>query len=278
MPELPDVENYGRYLRRTALHKAIRAGEVGDTRILGDVSGREVSRVLRGRRLETTRRHGKHLFVALDRNGWLGLHFGMTGRLRYFKRLEDDPKHDRLRLDFDNGYHLAYEDQRMLGRVRLLDDPDAFIASRKLGPDALDPALDRKAFAERLCRHKGQVKAALMDQSVLAGIGNVYSDEILFQARVHPEAQVPNLRKGQLSSLSAATRRVLRVAIDKGAGTQDVEKRLPRGYLLPHRRDGARCPRCGGQVRALKIAGRTAYICPRCQPEPAARAVGPSRR
>ena len=265
MPELPDVENYGRYLRRTALHKSIRAGDVGDTRVLGGVSRKEVRRRLHGRRLEATRRHGKHLFVALDRNGWLGLHFGMTGRLKYFKRLKDDPKHDRLRLDFDNGYHLAYDDQRMLGRVRLLDDPDEFIASRKLGPDALDPSLDRKAFAERLCGRKGQVKSALMDQSLLAGIGNVYSDEILFHTGLHPKAQVPKLGKEQLSSLFEATRRVLRVAIDKGAGTQDVEKRLPRGYLLPHRRDGARCPRCGGQVRAVKVSGRTAYICPRCQ-------------
>ncbi|MCT7374166.1 Fpg/Nei family DNA glycosylase [Chelativorans salis] len=268
MPELPDVENYGRYLRRRALHKSISAANVGSTKVLSGVSGKEAASALRGRRLETTRRHGKHLFVALDRKGWLGLHFGMTGRLKYFKRLKDDPKHDRLRLDFNNGYHLAYDDQRMLGRIRLLKDPDVFIASHKLGPDALDPSLDRRAFAERLCRRKGQVKSALMDQSLLAGIGNIYSNEILFHARLHPKAQVQNLKREQLSSLFEATRRVLRVAIDNGAGTQDVEKRIPQDYLLPHRKDGARCPRCSGQVRSLKVSGRTAYICPHCQAEP----------
>lgn len=268
MPELPDVENYGRYLRSRALHKSIRAGDVGDTRILSGVSGNGILRALRGRRLESTRRHGKHLFVALDNKRWMALHFGMTGRLRYFKRLKDGPKHDRLRVDFDDGYHLAFDDQRMLGRIRLLRDPDAFITSHSLGPDALDPSLDRKAFVERLSHRKGQVKSVLMDQSLLAGIGNIYSDEILFHARLHPKTPVQNLTREQISPLFEAMRRVLRVAINKGAGTQDVENRLPRGYLLPHRKVGTHCPRCGGDVRAVKVSGRTAYLCPRCQPAP----------
>jgi formamidopyrimidine-DNA glycosylase len=266
MPELPDVENYARYLRRTALHKRIRGVEIGNPRIVSGSSGAQLARTLTGRRLEDTRRHGKHLLVALDSNGWLAMHFGMTGRLSYFENPEDDPKHDRLRLDFDDGHHLALVDQRMLGGAQLTDDADAFIAGHELGPDALDPTLDRQAFAERLTDRKGQVKAALMDQSLVVGIGNVYSDEILFQARLHPKTRVQDLSDEQVSALFQAMRRVLEVAIDSGAGAEDMTERLPEGYLLPHRRQGARCPRCGGEIQALKLSGRTAYLCPRCQP------------
>lgn len=268
MPELPDVENFGRYLRRTAMRKRICAVEVGSAKVLRGVSGKALKRVLRGHCLCDTRRHGKMLFVAFGDCGWLAIHFGMTGRLKYFKHLADDPKHDRLRLDFDNGYHLAYENQRLFGWVRLIDDPDAFIASEGLGPDALDPSLDEEGFAKRIRHRKGALKSALMDQKLLAGIGNVYSDEILFQARLHPRRQARELSDAQISKLFGTLRRVLSVAIDKGAGTGAVETRLPAGYLLPHRHPGAPCPRCGGEVTTLKSSGRTAYLCPRCQPPP----------
>jgi len=128
MPELPDVENYKRYLDETALHQKIEDVAVGSPKILRGLSGPRLREALRGRQMQRSRRYGKHLLVALDDGTWLTLHFGMTGRLAYFKGLADDPRHDRLRFDFANGYHLAYLDQRMLGEVGLAENADAISA------------------------------------------------------------------------------------------------------------------------------------------------------
>ncbi len=268
MPELPDVEGFKRYLDATSLHKRIEGVKVNTSKILSGTSGRKLTKALAGRSLEHSKRRGKHLFVALDDGRWLTWHFGMTGRLAYFKSLEDDPEHDRLRLDFENGYHLAFDDRRLFGRVGLVEDLDAFIASKKLGPDAMDDALDRKTFVKLLRGKRGGIKAALMDQSLIAGIGNVYADEILFQAHLHPESEVQSLDTGALQTLYGTMRRVLRVAIDRGAGSEELADKLPRGYLLPKREEGEKCPRCRGTVEKIQVAGRSTYYCPRCQKKP----------
>lgn len=268
MPELPDVEGFKRYLSETSLHKKIENVHVGSAKILRGISSRRLKQALRGRSMESTRRRGKHLFVALDDDRWLTLHFGMTGRLAYFKSLDDDPEHDRLRLDFENGYHLAFDDQRLFGRIGLIDDLEAFIASKKLGPDAMDSTLDEDAFVKLMDGKRGGIKAALMDQSLLAGIGNIYADEILFQAKLHPEARVHELGGRALRKLYGVMRRVLRVAIERGAGSEDLVNRLPTTYLLQHRKKGQSCPRCKGTIETIKTAGRTTYYCPRCQTKP----------
>jgi formamidopyrimidine-DNA glycosylase len=113
---------------------------------------------------------------------------------------------------------------------------------------------------------RGAIKAALMNQSRLAGIGNVFSDEILFQARLHPMTPVGKLDDKDIARLYRTMRRVLKVAIDKGAGAEDLPERLPKSFLLRQRQAGAKCPRCGGEIRTMKANGRTAYYCPRCQP------------
>lgn len=264
MPELPDVENFSRFLKRHGMHKRIDAVSVSAPRILKGVSAASLRRALKGRSLKSARRHGKHLLAALDDGHWLAFHFGMTGRFVHFRDGEEDPEHDRLRLDFAGGEHLAFVNQRLLGRVEWVADADRFIRDRKLGPDAL--ALDAAAFRDRLRSKRGAVKATLMDQSLLAGIGNVYSDEILYQARLHPKTPIADLDDRTIDRLHRVMRRVLRTAVDKGAGAEDVERRVPRTWLLPHRRAGERCPRCGGRIAALKLQSRHAYFCPGCQP------------
>jgi len=261
MPELPDVEVFRRYIDSTSLHQKIESVEVKSERILGGVSARELQSTLTGRTFESTRRHGKNLFVALDGGGWLLMHFGMTGDLKNFRDLDRDPPHDRFLISFDNGYHLAFEDQRMFGKVDLIEDPEYFIRKKKLGPDLLE--LDPASFRERLEGRKGSVKAALMNQQLVAGVGNIYSDEILFQARLHPETRIEQLDDATLEKLFEETRRVLKTAIDRGAYPQE----LPDNFLLSHRIEGERCPRSNGEIRKLKAAGRTAYYCPACQPK-----------
>lgn len=146
MPELPDVEVFKQYLDATSLHQEIEDVDVRNRKILEDTSVQELGKGLNGRRLESTYRHGKYLFAQLDDDNWLMLHFGMTGKLKYFKVMEKEPEHDRLLLEFSNGYHLAYDCQRMLGHVALIEDAAAFIEEKELGPDALDDDFDFAAF------------------------------------------------------------------------------------------------------------------------------------
>jgi formamidopyrimidine-DNA glycosylase len=267
MPELPDVELYKRYLDRHALRQTIADVAVNDARILHDLPAETFVARLRGNRLESSRRHGKHLLVRLERGGWLTLHFGMTGSLVHFRDGDDDPPYDRVRFDFAGGGHLAYVNRRMLGRVGLTEDADAFIQAEELGPDALDPALDLEALARALAGRRRDVKSVLMDQALIAGIGNIYADEILFQARLHPQTPASSLDERQRAALFEQIRAVLETAIERGAGAEQFLERLPEHYLLPHRDKGGKCPRCGAAIATLKSGGRTSYFCPRCQPD-----------
>jgi formamidopyrimidine-DNA glycosylase len=265
MPELPDVEIFKRRLDQHGLKRRMAKVTVSDNRILAGLPVARLREALEGRRFESTRRHGKHLLARLDQNGWVSFHFGMTGELLPFEAEEAEPRYTRVRLDFADGGHLAYVNRRMLGHVGLTDDAKAFIAREKLGPDALDPDLDAEAFAAALGSARRTLKAALMDQSAVAGIGNIYADEILFQAKLHPETKLGSLTDGDRKRLFEETRRVLQTAIDHGAGSELLPERLPAGFIIPQRRKGGRCPRCGTAIESFKAGGRTAYLCPNCQ-------------
>jgi formamidopyrimidine-DNA glycosylase len=188
----------------------------------------------------------------------------MTGALVPFEAMEDEPPYDRVRFDFTEG-HMAYTSVRMLGRVGLAEDAEGFITAERLGPDALDPRFDLAAFRATLAGRKRSVKSALMDQATMAGVGNIYSDEILFQARRHPGTPVRRLDASATEQLFGTVKEVLTTAIKRGAGSEQFLDRLPADYLLPQRRKGGRCPRCGSEVRTLKVSGRTGYYCPGCQ-------------
>lgn len=257
MPELPDVEVFKRYLDSTALHKKIEAVSVKDRDLLEGVAAQSVRDRLLGRELSSSRRHGKYLFAEVEGEGWLVLHFGMTGFLKYYKREEAAPEHVRLLLEFANGYQLAYDCQRKFGMVGWTEDVDGFVEEKGMGPDPLASDLDLRQFRDRLHGRRGAIKPTLMNQKVLAGIGNVYSDEILFQAGVHPERKIPSLGDDEVEEIYRALVRVVAAAIDAQADPE----RLPRGYLLPHREEGAECPRCGGTLRKKTVSGRSAYFC-----------------
>jgi formamidopyrimidine-DNA glycosylase len=260
MPELPDVETFKRYMDSTSLHQAIERVQVKSRKILGNVSARKLQADLRGHEFESSRRHGKYLLVHVDDKAWLTIHFGMTGRLKYFRDAQEEPAHARLIIRFDNGFHLAYDCQRQLGKVDLAKDAESFIQEKKLGPDALD--LNVNAFIERLGRARGSIKAALMNQKIIAGIGNIYSDEILFQAGVHPKTKVGDVGEDTLKRMFRAMKRVLKITIDRQADPE----RLPDSYLIPHRGRDKSCPHCSNDLERMKISGRTAYYCPKCQP------------
>ena len=260
MPELPDVERFKHYFDSTALHQQVDSVEVADTDVLEGVSGRRLAGKIEGRAFESTWRHGKFLFVDMGKPPQLVLHFGMTGFLDY-ARTDPPPEHARVVFRFGNGYRLAYVCQRKLGLVGLTDDPGDFLQQRDLGPDALGGELTKERFCDLLSGRRGAIKSALMNQSILAGVGNVYADEILFQARIDPGRKVDDLDRKTLGNLYRTMRRVLRTGVRNNAEIG----RLPRSYLLRHRDGRGQCPRCGSQLKQKRVSGRSTWFCARCQ-------------
>jgi len=257
MPELPDVEVFKRYLK--SFYQEIKKVEVRSHKILEGISVKKLKAGLEGHFLESTRRHGKYLFVRLDNSNWLVLHFGMTGYLKYFKDIEKCPPHTRLLISFHKGPHLAYMSQRQLGGVGLIEGVESFIKEKNLGPDVLD--LDFKTFKKLIEKRRGAVKSTLMNQKIIAGIGNIYSDEILFHSGIHPKFKVNQLNENKIKELFRKMKKVLQTAINCRA---DPEQ-FPDSYLLPHRYEGGERPHCGTELERIKVSGRTAYYCPKCQ-------------
>jgi formamidopyrimidine-DNA glycosylase len=255
MPELPEVEAFKQYMDATSLHQRIARVEVLSADLLKNVSAHTLSRRLKGCCFESTRRHGKHLFVRAD-DVWLRLHFGMTGFLRYFKGKEKAPAHTRVLFVFEKDHRLAFDDQRKFGEVGLIEDADEYLKKRSLGPDALD--FDLTKFNKTIGNRRGAIKSTLMNQRIIAGIGNLYADEILFHAHVHPATRTERLAEKTKKRLFHATRHVLEKAIDY----QSDANTMPDSWLLPHREKGEKCPRCGHRLKSSKIGGRTAWFCP----------------
>lgn len=261
MPELPDVEVLKRYLDSTSLHKKIEDVDLKETQMLEGIGKKKFESGLKGRKFTLTRRHGKYLLVELDDENWLEMHFGMTGDLKYFKDLDDQPEYTQLLFHFDNGYYLGYKMTRKLGTLSILDDADEFIQEKELGPDPLEKGFDFETFKQALKGRRGMAKSTLMNQEVLAGLGNVYTDEILFQARIHPKAKVNDLDDQDLRKLYDCMKEVLETAIDHQAKPDT----FPKTYIIPKREEGQTCPGCKGEVRRIKVSGRSGYYCPECQ-------------
>jgi formamidopyrimidine-DNA glycosylase len=265
MPELPDVEIFHRLAERHACGRVIAHAAVEDPGSLAGIAPATLRRRIEGRRIAATARHGKLLFLVLDEAGALAMHFGMNGSLRFVAKGEAEPACTRLALDLGKGEGLAYVNPRRIGKVSLAASAAAFIAEAGLGPDALDPALDRAAFKRLLADNRRDLKAALMDQALIAGIGNIYSDEVLFQARLNPGVAANGLAAADAVRLFGAMRRTLEAAIACEAGSEHGAERLPKDFLIPERHRGGHCPRCGTALATLRQGGRTGYFCPQCQ-------------
>ena len=263
MPELPDVEIFKRYLESTALHQEISEVTVHDDRIFEGVSRKEITnRAFWGQNFKSGRRHGKYLFRGIGKYGMARSAF-RDDRISssISKRNEKRPDHDEVGIDFTNGYHLAYDCARKLGKISLTDDPEEFISEKGLGVDALDEELDLEAFQDLLGGTRSFIKSALMNQKLMAGIGNVYSDEILFQAGVYPRAKSKDLNRKLTENLFYSMKKVLTTAVDRKANPED----LPDSYIIPRRGENGTCPKCGAALRKITVSGRTGYYCDQCQ-------------
>ena len=262
MPEWPDVEIFKRYLDATSLHQKIQMVTVLSQKILKDTSPESLRQALEGQYFESSIHYGKYLFSEIDNRERLVMHFGMTGSLKYCRQGDANGSHDRIVFAFNNGYKLVYVCQRLFGRVGLVKSVDGFLKSYGQGPDAMRIDIDR--FRQIFEKARGRVKPTLMNQKIIAGIGNIYSDEILFQAGVNPAAFCSILTDADVKKLYHNTKKVLKRAVERKADPW----KLPQSYLLPHRSRGETCPRCNRKIQTRKIAGRTAFYCPECQKAP----------
>lgn len=262
MPELPEVESFRKYFEATSLHDPIVEIEVKSTSILGNITQEDLSGRLVGREFAAVSRMGKYLYASLEEGrSALVLHFGMTGFLAYFRDMDKEPGHDRFLVTFRSGFHLAFDDQRKFGEVSFAEDVRDFFRAKHLGPDALELSLEE--FLKLLKGRRRQIKPLLMDQSFVSGIGNIYSDEILYQAGIHPLTTSDTLDTGRKKALYHAMHHVLNTAVQRNAEFS----RYPGNWLMNHRSRGEKCPRGDCRVEKIIISGRSSYFCP-CHQEP----------
>src|SRR3954451_20844914 len=254
MPELPEVESARALIAERALGREIAEVDDSDTYVCRPHAPGEIADALTGATLIAAHRRGKTMWVDTDRGPVLGLHLGMAGKIVVDDAEAGDPKADRLRspiwdrfnLRFADGGALILRDKRRLGRAVL--DP----VIERLGPDAAE--VPRAQFRDRVGKGGGPIKARIMDQSVIAGVGNLLADEALWQSHISPLRAARTLSEDELDALRNATRAATRSAIRKGG--------VHTGRFIGSRERGATCPRCGTDLLRAQVGGRTTYWCP----------------
>jgi len=248
MPELPEAERARRQLERV-VGREIVAVDDRDSYVCRPHAPGEMAAALVGRRLVDSHRRGKFLWAETDGGPQLGLHLGMAGSLT----VDEAPaprNWDRFVLEFADGGRLALRDKRRLGRAVLQPDLS------HVGPDAAE--VGREEFRLRVSRGTAPLKARLLDQGVISGVGNLLADEILWRARLSPRRPANELSTAELDLLRRAVRAAVRDAIRNGGAHT--------GHFTPHRRLGEHCPRCRTALERATIGGRTTFWCPTCQP------------
>jgi formamidopyrimidine-DNA glycosylase len=275
MPELPEVETTARSLRARLIGRRVSTiSGVDWPRMLPNSSETELQLALSGREVQTIERRGKYLLIGFDDDHWLGVHRKMSGNLLMQSAEAPAPRHTHLSIELDNGEALRFVDARKFGRVYLFragDERDDFLAER-LGPDSLVD-LDAGVLAAKLRGRKGRLKPLLLDQAFLAGVGNLYADEALWEARLHPLRSADSLSRAEVARLARAIKQVLVLAIER-RGTSLSTYRDADGtagenqdHLNVYGREGLPCPRCGAPIRRMVIGARSSYFCPREQRE-----------
>jgi formamidopyrimidine-DNA glycosylase len=261
MPELPEVESQLNYLRGTALGHTIRKISVFEPRIIKNSSPASLRRALTGRRISGASRRGKYLIVEMTGGRFLVLHFMMGGDLQYYQNPKQRPRFTRIEFVLDNGYRLAFTCPRNICRVMSVKSATEVPGLRDMGPEPLC-----KAFTLRIFRNviesggSRAIKALLMDQSRIAGIGNIYADQILFEAEIRPIRKTSSLDREEISRIYRSIRRVLKKALPRAS-----DDALPRHYIYSREFRGLGCPTCGNSFQKARVGGRTTRYCAICQ-------------
>jgi formamidopyrimidine-DNA glycosylase len=283
VPELPEVETIRRQLASRVAGRTIVEAEVLDPLWSVPRTPEEVEVDLRGERIASLGRRGKYLVMELGDERFLVRHLRMTGNFLWVSEEDDLPgrPHLRVRLVLDDGNRLLFVDQRRFGTGVVIDgrdELDRYLAAR-VGPEPLEPGFTPEVLSNAARGRKAPVKAFLLDQRRIAGVGNIYADEALFRARIHPLRPAGKLRRGEVERLHAGIVEALEAGIARQGASIDNYRDAngARGSMqdefLIHLREGKPCVRCGRPVVKLVAAGRGTYICRHCQPAPRARRV-----
>jgi formamidopyrimidine-DNA glycosylase len=284
MPELPEVESVRRQLAPVLEGRRFERVEVADPRLTRPADPALVARTLEGERVAALDRRGKYLIVRFESGRALLIHLRMTGSLQHAPRgaATDDP-YRRAVVRLDDGSDVAYRDVRRFGTWELLERGEevAFLAAR-LGAEPLARSFTAARLAQRLAGRRAPVKAAILDQRTLAGVGNIYADEALWYARVHPLREARSLDEGETAALHRGIRKALARGIERQGSTLR-DYRLPDGTngSMQHEfnvygREDEPCPRCGTPIEKIRIGGRGTWYCPACQAAPASPAQAAS--
>ena len=276
MPELPEVETIVRGLRRTVLGRRFTGVRLGKTDFIDDPA--LLAETLPGTRIAAIDRYGKSIWLSLEPAGQGGtgfyffIHLGMTGQLIPREAASPVAPHTHVFLTLDDGRELRYTDIRRFGRMAVFPQAGAAQFREALGADPLE--ISEAEFLKRIGARRARIKALLLDQRVLRGVGNIYADESLWRARIHPARVAANIQPRQLRDLYRAIRKVLAEAIRLGGSSiSDFlnAEGNPGEFQIRHRvydRKGKPCSRCGAAIRRGVVAGRGSYFCPRCQRSP----------
>ena len=272
MPELPEVETVRRRLEPVLAGRTFEDVEILDTRLTRPHDPLEVAAELRGERVLQPARRGKYLVVRFESGRALLVHLRMTGTFQAGGARELEDPHRRAVVRLDDGSDVAYRDVRRFGTWLLLepDELDPYLAVR-LGPEPLSPDFTVEFLRERLRGRRAPLKAAVLDQRTVAGLGNIYADEALWRARLHPRREAGRLRRPQLEALHEAIREALELGIARQGSTLR-DYRTPDGAegSMQHEfkvygRLGEPCERCGSPIERIVVGGRGTWFCPRCQ-------------
>ncbi|HKV24614.1 MAG TPA: bifunctional DNA-formamidopyrimidine glycosylase/DNA-(apurinic or apyrimidinic site) lyase [Candidatus Acidoferrum sp.] len=284
MPELPEVETVVRGLRRSILGRRILSVRLGKTDFMDDPAA--IEEHLPGRQVEAVERYGKFMLLRLSasnlaatpaKNGdaspaALLVHLGMTGHLAPAPSAQPCEKHTHACFLLDDHRELRYTDARRFGRIAFLANGSLEAELRSFGADPFE--INEEEFVAQTRSRRARMKALLLDQSFLRGVGNIYADESLWRAKIHPARLGSSLTQNQAAQLHRSLRDILRKAIiHRGSSISDFlgADGEPGEYQQHHRaygREGKRCFRCGAMIRRAIVAGRSSYFCPRCQPSP----------
>ena len=276
MPELPEVETIRRQLATVAVGRTVTKLRVQDPLIVAPNSPNRVRRAVEGRRIAQTNRRGKYLLVVLDSGDTLAMHLRMTGRLHHSPTGQTPvDKHRRARFELDDGATLDFSDTRRFGRIWIVPadhpDPEGYWNTR-LGVEPLERQFTAARLAQVLAGRTAPIKASLLDQKLIAGVGNIYADEALYQAGVHPTRPAGSLDADEIAALRDAIRDRLRVGIRSGGASIDRYRDTignsgsMQDMLRVHLHQGDPCPQCGTTIVKIRVAQRGTYVCPTCQP------------
>nr|WP_296767633.1 bifunctional DNA-formamidopyrimidine glycosylase/DNA-(apurinic or apyrimidinic site) lyase [Rhodococcus sp. (in: high G+C Gram-positive bacteria)] len=283
MPELPEVEVVRRGLEAHVVGTTIQSVDVLHPRAVRRhfAGGKDLIGQLRGRRISSAERRGKYLWLPLEpRDVAIVVHLGMSGQMLVQPPAVPDEKHLRIRARLDNGADLRFVDQRTFGGWALapLEEVDGSIVPEPvahIARDPVDPLFDLEAVVTVLRAKHTEIKRAILDQTVLSGVGNIYADEALWRAKIHGNRLTDTLTRPALRRLLGATEAVMGEALAQGGTSFDalyVNVNGESGYfdrsLDAYGQEGLPCSRCGSPIRREKFMNRSSYSCPKCQPRP----------